>query len=104
MASIRLLFDSYEMAQVFLYVPLTLVLVAASLSGLRHRSLPPWICYLGYVGAAGNAVSSFSIFFRHGFLALNGWGTMLMGMLPLVIWVSALSLMLIQHPRESPDS
>ena len=103
LTSIRTLFDTYMVAGVFEFVPYTLILIAASLSGLRHNSLPPWICYLGYLAAAGNAIASFSIFYRHGFLALNGMGTMLIAMLPLLVWVTALSLVLIQHPRSEPE-
>lgn len=101
LGSVRVLFDTYTMASVFIFVPLTVMVFAASHSGRRHGTLPDWIVWLGYLSALGAAVKTLSLFFTHGAMQLGGLGSMLFGILPLMIWLLAVSWVLITHPRES---
>ena len=99
LASVRLLFDTYTMASVFIFIPLAVMLFAVSHSSRRHGTMPEWLCWLGYVAALGAAIKSFSIFYKAGFMALGGVGTMVVGVLPLMLWMLAVSWILISAPR-----
>lgn len=102
LASVRVLFDTYTMASVFIFVPLTIMVFAASHSGRRHGTFPGWIIGLGYLAAAGAAIKTLSLFFTQGPMQLGGVGSMIFGILPLMVWLLAVSWVLIQLPRESP--
>jgi hypothetical protein len=102
LASVRLLFDAYTMSSVFIFVPLTIMVFAASHSGRRHGTLPSWIVTLGYLAAIGAGIKTLSLFFTHGAMQLGGVGSMLFGILPLMVWLLAVSWVLIQLPRQGP--
>ena len=100
LGSVRVLFDTYTMASVFLFVPLTVMVFAASHSGGRHGTLPAWVVGLGYLSALGAAMKTFSLFFTRGPMQLGGLGSMLFGILPLMVWLLAVSWVLISHPAK----
>ena len=96
--SVRLLFDTYTMSSVFIFIPLTIMLFAASHSARRHETFPTWLVYLGYLASIGAAIKTLSVFFTHGFMELGGVGSMVFGIAPLMIWLVAVSLILINLP------
>jgi hypothetical protein len=98
LVSVRLLFDTYTMCSVFIFIPLTIMLFAASHSARRHATFPMWLVYLGYLASIGAAIKSLSVFFTAGFMALGGVGSMVFGIAPLMIWLVAVSLVLINLP------
>lgn len=104
LVAVRLLFDTYTMCSVFIFIPLTIMVFAASHSARRHGTFPPWLVYLGYVAAMGAAVKSLSLFFTSGFMALGGLGSMIFGILPLMVWMVAVSLVLIKLPANAGSS
>ncbi|PZR56456.1 MAG: hypothetical protein DLM50_08245 [Candidatus Meridianibacter frigidus] len=98
---VRVLFDTYTMASTFIFIPLIVMVFATSLSARRHGTLPPWLVTLGYAAAAGATIKSLSLFFTGGFMALGGIGTMIIGVVPLMVWMAAVALELIRSPRKS---
>jgi len=102
--SVRLLFDTYTMCSVFIFIPLTIMTFAASHSARRHATFPIWLVYLGYVASIGAAVKTLSVFFTRGFMELGGVGSMIFGIAPLMIWLLAVSLVLIKLPLERGGS
>ncbi len=97
--NVRLLFDTYTMASVFIFIPLTVMVLAATHSARRHGTLPQWLVAFGYLAAIGAAIKTLSVFFTSGFMALGGLGTMVLGIIPLMVWLVAVSWELVSRPR-----
>ena len=86
------------------YAPVAIFLFGAAHSMRRHDSAPPWLATLGYVAAAGAAISTLSIFFGGGAMAPGGVGSAVIGALPAAVWLVATGIELIQNKRGSASS
>ena len=95
------LWDLFNAGDALFLMPVAVMIFAASHSARRHGSMPAWAIYWGYFAAFTCAVASVSIFFRSGFFALGGAGTLLLGGIPFAIWVILASLVLIGRPRSN---
>ena len=82
-----------------IFVPIAILVFAASQSGRRHASLPLGLVYLGYLAFASSAVASLSVFFTSGFLALGGIGAAVLGIIPFAAWTVWVSIVMIRAPR-----
>lgn len=96
---IGVLFDTFNAFGAMIFIPTTVMVFAASHSGRRHGSLPPALAYFGYLAALGAAVSTLSVFSTTGFMAIGGVGTVVLGLLPLSVWVIWTSIVLVRVPR-----
>jgi hypothetical protein len=96
---VRALYDIYNAAGTLILMPVSILVFAASHSGRRHASLPPALVYWGYLTAVLAAIETLSVFFTSGFLALGGIGGLVIGVLPVAIWVLWTSFVLIRTPR-----
>lgn len=103
-AIVQLLFDTFNALGAMVFIPTTILVFAASHSGLRHSSIPKALAYLGYLTCVGCAVSTLSVFSATGFMAIGGIGTVLMGLLPFTIWVLWVSAVMIRAPRSGQSS
>ena len=97
-AMLRVLWDLFNGGGAIIFMPATAALFAAAHSGNRHRSLPSYAVWWGYIAAVCCAGASFSIFFRTG-LERSGLGSFTFGLIPLAIWVVMASLVLIRLPH-----
>ncbi len=86
------------------YAPVSIFLFGAAHSMRRHDSAPPWLATLGYVAAAGAAISTLSIFFAAGPMAPGGVAAAIIGALPAAVWLIATGIELIQNKRGSGAS
>lgn len=82
------------------YAPVAIFLFGAAHSMRRHESAPPWLATLGYVAAAGAAISTLSVFFG-GVMAPGGVASAFIGALPAAAWIVATGIELIQNKRGS---
>ncbi|MBV8117813.1 MAG: hypothetical protein JOZ01_07525 [Candidatus Eremiobacteraeota bacterium] len=97
---VRALYDGFNASGTALLLgPVAIMVFAASHSGRRHASLPAALVYFGYLTALLDALSSLSVFFTDGFLALGGVGELALGLLPFAVWVVWTSVVLIRAPR-----
>jgi hypothetical protein len=85
------------------YAPVAIFLLGAAHSMRRHDSAPAWLATLGYVAAAGAAISTLSIFFS-GPMAPGGVASAIIGALPAAAWLVATGIELIQNKRGSAAS
>lgn len=85
------------------YAPVAIFLFGAAHSMRRHESAPAWLAMLGYVAAAGAALSTLSIFFS-GPMAPGGVASAITGAVPTAVWLVATGLELIQNKRGSAGS
>lgn len=101
---VQLLFDTFNALGAMVFIPTTILVFAASQSGLRHSSIPKALAYWGYLTCVGCAVSTLSVFSQTGFMAIGGIGTVLLGLLPFTIWVLWASAVMIRAPRSGQSS
>lgn len=97
--TIAVLFDTFNAFGAMIFIPTAVMVFAGSHSGRRHGSLPNALAYFGYLATLGAAISTASVFFTSGFMAIGGVGTVVLGLLPLSIWVVWTSIALIRVPR-----
>lgn len=86
------------------YAPVAIFLFGAAHSMRRHASAPQWLATLGYVAAAGAAISTLSVFFSAGSMAPGGVASAVIGAFPAAAWLVATGLELIQNKRGSASS
>ncbi len=101
---IRMLYDFYNLLGALFIVPLIATVFAASHSGRRHASLPTGLVGWGYLTALLMAITTLSIFFTSGFLALGGIGSLLLAIVPFIVWVIWVSIVLIRAPRGAAEA
>ncbi|HZO93674.1 MAG TPA: hypothetical protein VFB22_07870 [Candidatus Baltobacteraceae bacterium] len=99
---VRMLYDAYNLVGAMFTAPLVAMMFAVSHSGRRHGSLPAGLVWWGYLSALLMAVSTLSVFFTTGFLALAGLGALVIGVVPFAIWTIWVSVVLIRAPRGVP--
>lgn len=97
--ALRVLYDVFNAGGALIFLPTSIVTFAASHSGRRHNSLPGGLIILGYIAAIGAAVSTLSVFVGSGFFVMGGYGTLIIGLLPFVIWTVWTSMVLIRAPH-----
>lgn len=97
--AIRGLYDVFNAAGALILGPCAIMMVAASQSGRRHASLPRGLVLFGYLAAIGAIIGTLSVFFRTGFFAMGGVGSVIVGLLPFAIWILWASMVLIKAPR-----
>ncbi len=97
--AIRVLYDVFNAGGALIFLPTSVIVFAASHSGRRHKSLPGGLVIMGYIATAGAIISTLSVFFATGFLAMGGLGTLIIGLLPFTIWTIWTSIVLIRTPR-----
>jgi hypothetical protein len=93
---IRTMYDLYNISGILVFGPSAIYIFGVSLSGARHASLPNGLVWLGYLVAVLCAISSLSIFFSTGFLALGGTGTLILGLIPFVVWYIVAGIWMIR--------
>ena len=97
--AVRVLYDAFNAAGAMILGPTAVMMVAASQSGRRHKSLPSGLVVLGYIGAVGCIVATLTVFYPTGFFAMGGLATLIFGLLPFTLWVLWSSVVLIRAPR-----
>lgn len=103
-SSLLLLWDFLNAGNAIFLMPVAVMLLAASQSAWRHRSMPRWAVYWGYVAALGCALGASSIFFWRGFLEIGGLGSLWVGGVPFAIWIIIASMTLIRGPKASAQA
>ncbi len=101
---VQMLFETFNALGAMVFIPSTVVVFAASHSGLRHQSLPRGLAYWGYLTSVGCAISTLSVFSISGFMAVGYVGTVVLGLLPFAIWVLGVSVAMIRAPRSGQNS
>jgi|SRR5579884_1179563 len=96
---VRALYDVNNLLGAMFTAPLVATMFATSHSGRRHGSLPAALVWWGYLSALLMGISTLSIFFTDGFLALAGVGALAIGFLPFAVWTVWISIVLIRVPR-----
>src|SRR5580704_18649218 len=95
-------FDAFVFVQGGLgYAPVAIFLFAAAHSMRRHDSAPPWLAWLGYLAALGEAIATLSVFITStdAFMAPGQPGPGLFGAIPAAIWRVCTGVVLIQSKR-----
>ncbi len=102
--AIRMLYDLYNLVGALFIAPLVATIFAVSHSGRRHASLPGGLVAWGYLTALLMAITTLSVFFTDGFLALGGLGSLLLAVVPFVVWTIWTSIVLIRAPRGAAET
>jgi len=80
------------------------VALAAALSAFvttRTRVLPRWTAWVGYAAAVLNLITTGTIFGGgepNGFYTATGFAGIVIGLLPLLVWVASLSAVMLRRP------
>jgi hypothetical protein len=98
-ATLRPLYDVYNILGELFVFPLVVMVFAVSHSGRRHASLPEGLVWLGYLTALLLTLSTFSVFFTTGAFALASPLTLFTGLVPFTLWMIWVSVVLIRVPR-----
>jgi hypothetical protein len=87
------------------WLPAALLMVTVSYVILQSGVLPRWTAWVGYFAAALNLISSLAIFGggdNRGFFTATGFGGVLFGILPFVVWVASVSIAMLRAPQARP--
>lgn len=98
----RALYDAYSVTAAFTFGVTAFWIFGAALSGQRHRSLPGWLCGLGYVFALANLAASLTAMYNSGFMALGGFGGLIFGLLAFLVWVLLSAIVMLGKGAEAP--
>ncbi len=77
------------------------MIAVAAQSIMRSRCAPIWLAWFGYLAALGCGVASLGVFVQSGFFAAGGAGSLVVGFLPLTIWIVGVCVWMLRTPRAS---
>jgi hypothetical protein len=100
--AVRALYDLYSVGAALTLGISAFFFFGVSASGLRHGSLPGWLCWIGYLAAIGMLVASLSANYIAGALVLGGLPAMLIGYVPFIVWFLAAAIVLIGKGSSAP--
>jgi hypothetical protein len=93
--AIRVLYDAYSVSGALTLGATAFMMFGFAASGMRHGSLPRWLCQLTYLFAIGNLAASVTAMYNSGFMALGGMGSLVVGVIPFVLWLILTSVVMI---------
>jgi hypothetical protein len=89
------------MALTFLYLPAAIVFATTSYAALRAAILPRWLGWLSAVAAILDVLASLTVFGGTGNNGPVGLLPLIVGFTPVVVWVVAVSVVLLRTGRTS---
>ena len=84
---IRVFYDFWSVDQAITLGLTAFFILGNAMSGMRHGSLPAWLCLLGYLFAICEVAASLTSMSNSGPMALGGILGLILGLVPLLLWV-----------------
>jgi hypothetical protein len=97
--TVRAAWAATQMVLTFVYLPSAIVIGSLAFVVLRAGVLPRWLGWLGGVIAVLELLATLTIFGGTGSTGPIGLLPLILGALPVFIWVVAVSVVLIRSPR-----
>jgi hypothetical protein len=97
--TVRAAWAATEMVLTFLYLPSAVVIGTLAYASLETGILPRWLAWLSGVVAVLEVIASLTIFGGTGNTGPIGLLPLILGALPVFVWVASVSFVLIRSPR-----